>query len=435
MQSYINPYLFIILMFFFVSCNEDDFEKISPQPITQNEEPINFGEDFILDDGWLFNNKTNINRFSTRINAERSGAFEDSDGDGLADYAEENIQYIFDPEVYESLSEWSKLSHPSLELILNTVNGELKVPLYKTTMYHNEMISMPYVFSDHEYRDGTPYTWSEEQIETVESDFKKIKKVWLVPEFYNFVRQTFSPILRNDLIDRLVDVERKIYFTQINHALGESNRNSYIALNTNWVNEGGDGQLLTRIISHEFAHHLGYDHNGIPYGTDTIATRLVREKAWEYDLFDLNKKTHYVNPCIPASANNNNNYHSIHNLTIPNTGVNIRRHWKGDYEVYATPVTFNRGESYQSITRLLNGGKYSIWIDFNDDAEFSDSERLLFNVRVSSRWRENIHNFTMPNDAQTGVHRMRIVKSTFHSAQPCRYVKGQAIDFTHVTIQ
>jgi hypothetical protein len=184
---------------------------------------------------------------------------------------------------------------------------------------------------------------------------------------------------------------------------------------------------------------MGYGHNGIPYGTEGIARNMAKNGEGDYAIFDINKKSYYINPCVPFAAHDNNNNHSIYHLKVPNTSINISGNGKGNYEVSSDPVTFNRGERYESIIyksyiQFLFGGRYSMWIDYNDDAQFDANERLLYNVDIRGMGFVT-HGFYIPGDANKGVHRMRIVKSTYNEAEACGFGYGQSIDFTNVTVQ
>ncbi|NCA84912.1 MAG: T9SS type A sorting domain-containing protein [Clostridia bacterium] len=77
----------------------------------------------------------------------------------------------------------------------------------------------------------------------------------------------------------------------------------------------------------------------------------------------------------------------------------------------------------------------SLWIDFNDDFEFSVSERLLNDFVLSNALEIYREAILIPGDAPTGQHRLRIRSNWDESSSdPCaQYQYGEAEDYT-VTI-
>lgn len=414
-----NNFILLFFIFFIISCDKDDDTNIQNNI---SDRQLDFTND-ITDDGLAANGDDDIaNKFSARSSSYLDT--EDTDNDGIADYAESSITNL-DPNRFDDLLSMD----PSTILTIYTVNGVREIPVYQTSFYQEKMLEF-YISSF-----NSNYPWTETQKERVRYYFDAVKKVWLTLEWQDYIKDNFDDAKATSFLNKYKTVKRDVQFRYSNGASGVSNLWSYIGI-APWVMSDVFYQHhMPTVMSHELVHHLGFGHNGIPYGTQSKARQMIQNGKADYTVFDINKKTNYIKPCVPVSASNNNNYHSIHFLKIPNTGINIARHWKGDYEEYSTPVTFNRGSSYSSITKFLNGGRYSIWIDFNDDAVFDESEQLLNNVRTRSRWVEAEYDFTIPENANTGVHRLRIVKSTYHSARPCSYIKGQAIDFTNVSIQ
>lgn len=55
-----------------------------------------------------------------------------------------------------------------------------------------------------------------------------------------------------------------------------------------------------------------------------------------------------------------------------------------------------------------NSNNVSFWIDFNDDADFSDTAEFLGTFKIGSNLKNFIGSITIPANAQTGKHRMRI---------------------------
>jgi hypothetical protein len=353
---------------------------------------------------------------------EDSFSYEDTDNDGIADYAESNI-LNFDPNKYDDILSM----HPGTILTITTVDGVQHVPLYQTSYYQEKMLEINISSFNSD-------PWTDTQKERVRYYFSDVKKVWLTPEFYDHVTNTLDSEKATSFFKSFRTVKRDVEFRH-SYSSGSTDSFSYIGIAPRVMSDKNYRTYLPFLISNLLVHHI-VDRFGreIASGTKGKAMEMILQGKSIYEVFDINKKTLYNKPCVPFSRPDNNNYHSIHFLKIPNTGLKIEKHWKGDYEVYATPVIFKRGNSYESITQFLTGGKYSIWIDFNDDAEFDESEQLLENVGTLNHWKEAKYNFSIPENANTGVHRLRIVKSTYHPATACHYAKGQAIDFTNVTV-
>ncbi len=413
-----NNFILLLFIFFIISCTKEDDTDFQNEI---SERQLDLTND-IIDDGLARKgNDDFVNRYSARSSSSLDA--EDTDGDGIADYAESNIVNL-DPNRFDDLLSMN----PSTILTISTVDGIREVPLYQTSFYQEKMLE----FDISSFNSN--YAWADIQKERVRYYFYAVKKIWLTPEFQDYVKDNFDNTKATSFLNRYKTVKRNVQF-RFSSSAGVSNLWSYIGIATWVMSDRHYRHHMPAIMSHELVHHLGFGHNGIPYGTQNKAREMIQGGKADYMVFDINKKTNYIKPCVPSSASNNNNYHSIHFLEIPNTGINIKGHWKGDYEEYSAPISFNRGSSYKSITQFLNGGKYSIWIDFNDDAVFDASEQLLNNVRTHGGWAKAEYNFNIPENANIGVHRLRIVKSTYHSAEACRYVKGQAIDFTNVSIQ
>jgi hypothetical protein len=414
-----NNFILLLFIFFIISCNKEDDTDFQNEI---SERQLDFTND-IIDDGLALKGDDDfVNKYSARSSSYLDA--EDTDGDGIADYAESNIVNL-DPNRFDDLLSMD----PSTILTISTVDGIREVPLYQTSFYQEKMLEFDISSFNSNY-----YAWTDTQKERVRYYFYAVKKIWLTSEFQDYVKDNFDNTKATNFLNRYKTVKRNVQF-RFSRSAGTSNRRSYIGIAPWVMSDRFYRHSLPSAIAHELVHHLGFRHNGIPYGTQNKARQMIQDGKADYMVFDINKKTNYIKPCTPFAVRDNNNYHSMHFLKIPNTGINLERHWGGDYHEYSTPVTFNRGSSYSSITKFLNGGRYSIWIDFNDDAVFDASEQLLNNVRTQNRWVRAEYNFSIPENANTGVHRLRIIKSTYHPAKACRYIKGQAIDFTNVSIQ
>lgn len=79
-------------------------------------------------------------------------------------------------------------------------------------------------------------------------------------------------------------------------------------------------------------------------------------------------------------------------------------------------TTLQKGQSYDlAITPFANGqsgaaytnDELSAWIDWNNDGDFSDNGEQIGYVIVAQGWNSTF-NFTVPNSASAGVHRLRV---------------------------
>ena len=75
-----------------------------------------------------------------------------------------------------------------------------------------------------------------------------------------------------------------------------------------------------------------------------------------------------------------------------------------------------------------------LWIDFDDDKEFEESERLITDFILSTSGQIYTTDFTIPDDVPTGIKRMRIrAKWQYSSADPCEnFSYGETEDYTAV---
>jgi hypothetical protein len=73
----------------------------------------------------------------------------------------------------------------------------------------------------------------------------------------------------------------------------------------------------------------------------------------------------------------------------------------------------------------------TIWIDFDDDLIFSEDEQIVFNVQLPFLGLPEYVDFTLPEDANTGLHVMR-ARTNYENAclDPCEYYYfGEAEDY------
>jgi hypothetical protein len=103
----------------------------------------------------------------------------------------------------------------------------------------------------------------------------------------------------------------------------------------------------------------------------------------------------------------------------------------GDFTALSTDLP--RGYAYQVFMRSnYIQQNISLWIDFDDDFEFADSERLLTNFQILVPDQLYQAEIFIPDVAPTGNHRLRVRTNwEISSAEPCAaYDYGEAEDYT-----
>jgi hypothetical protein len=92
----------------------------------------------------------------------------------------------------------------------------------------------------------------------------------------------------------------------------------------------------------------------------------------------------------------------------------------------------SRGYPYELILSTNYSNQFvSVWIDWNDDFSFSDSERIITDFVLSLPATDYSAAFTVPGDATPGIHRLRARTNWFESsANPCdEYIYGEVEDY------
>lgn len=115
------------------------------------------------------------------------------------------------------------------------------------------------------------------------------------------------------------------------------------------------------------------------------------------------------------SGSNGSGYGDYTNITAP-----LKK--QKNYTVYVKPTT----------ERQINGAvTVSVYIDFNNNKNFTDPGELI-GRKVTPERNELPFNFTVPQDAVTGLTVMRIiVEETFFAYNnPCNYTNGEAEDYS-----
>ena len=104
-----------------------------------------------------------------------------------------------------------------------------------------------------------------------------------------------------------------------------------------------------------------------------------------------------------------------------------------------TDMTVELGQGYLHQTILHSNymnQMVSLWIDFDNDFEFEDSERLLTDFELKIATQFYVTDVMIPGDAPTGSHRLRVRTNWYESsADPCaEYNYGEAEDYTAIII-
>ena len=141
----------------------------------------------------------------------------------------------------------------------------------------------------------------------------------------------------------------------------------------------------------------------------------------------------FVDGCVCASypiSNDNNGITNVQlgNVDFPNGDVVY-----ADYT--STPVDLGQGLSTNLQVSFATGFTYdtNIWIDFNNDLNFDDSEIVISGNSPQPNPSNLDLTFTMPADAALGVHRMRLGSADFGQVPPNPCFSGSygvTIDFS-----
>ncbi|MDD3130415.1 MAG: carboxypeptidase regulatory-like domain-containing protein [Bacteroidales bacterium] len=103
----------------------------------------------------------------------------------------------------------------------------------------------------------------------------------------------------------------------------------------------------------------------------------------------------------------------------------------GDFTALSTPLP--RGYAYQvGMLSVFNNQNISLWIDFDDDFAFDETERLLTDFNLASANVLYHTTLVIPADAPLGEHRLRVrTNRGLSAAEPCAaYAFGEAEDYT-----
>nr|NQU92972.1 hypothetical protein [Bacteroidota bacterium] len=122
--------------------------------------------------------------------------------------------------------------------------------------------------------------------------------------------------------------------------------------------------------------------------------------------------------CIPAAfCENGDGFEDFIFAGIENLATGCSPDGYGDFT--NMQGTAEIGMSYTAgFKSAFNGLMVSMWIDFNDDEEFSEIERILTNFEITSYWVIVETEIEIPGGANTGIHRLRIGANYYQPSSP-----------------
>jgi len=139
--------------------------------------------------------------------------------------------------------------------------------------------------------------------------------------------------------------------------------------------------------------------------------------------------------CFPVFSNGT---YDINNVTLHTLNYSNTTSSYYEYNASATVTQLEQGVTYpMSINSGTSSMTRSVWIDFNDDGVFSNTnERVVSNYYTGGNTLSN-HNITIPTTAVIGTHRMRVLQNYYYWQQtaddPCPngypYGYGQVEDY------
>jgi hypothetical protein len=128
------------------------------------------------------------------------------------------------------------------------------------------------------------------------------------------------------------------------------------------------------------------------------------------DVSETYKFMYEVKPFVycAASGENENGALWINNFTLGGTTVNTNA-FNGGYSNNTTNLfTVNAGSTYTATGNFSTGwgeNDFMVWIDYNADAEFSLSERVIYDINTGFN---SSQSFIVPANTTPGTYRMRV---------------------------
>jgi hypothetical protein len=367
----------------------------------------------------------------------------DTDGDGISDFAEDRIAELDknNPKDIEKLDAFSTIT------IQKEDGTSFELPFYQTSYYQNHFCSIP----EPTYRQDE---LSPREMALLKLTYQRWLKILRTPEFQNYIlTKPAGKELGMEFLKRARNLNRGFVFRSIPNPemqgwVGASNLWDYIHV-SHWSMEPPFTNYLST-VAHEFIHHIGYGHeHDYAYGGGYKAAEMQREKKYDYEVYDLEQKKFYRG--LPSksiwSAQSSNKVLWYVNFT--DFSYKVRNmNWSMGVMQATRKMDLKKGKSYKVDIAVDYSQFVSIWIDFNDDAVFTNDERVLTNGYCKDNAGSSLH-FTIPASAKPGKHYMRMNSSINNyflgqnpsylnsNNEPSAYgpnAYGSSIDFTNISI-
>ena len=121
--------------------------------------------------------------------------------------------------------------------------------------------------------------------------------------------------------------------------------------------------------------------------------------------------------CTPVTTTGCTGTHTLSRFSLTGDGTTVNNDTGAtcsanpaaysDYTAAFPAVLLPRGNTFSGLMRTGDATDYAtIWIDFNDNGVFEDSERLLDNLQIGTV--DKLYGIQIPAGATPGVHRMRV---------------------------
>lgn len=425
MKNYVP--LSISLLLIAASC-QTDAVSTDIDSISRETPKSHFENDIIFED---INSTFSIENFSAINNFTPLIDNLDTDADGLSDYAEDRID-----ELDKTNPNDVKLLGASAIISITKEDGnKISIPFYQTSYYQNHFCNPPaptYLTDQLDAR----------EISLLGDTYYKWLKILRTPEFQDYIlTKPAGRALGEVFIQKARDLKRRVQFRSMpdyQGVVGASNLWNYIHI-SHWAMAPGYTNYLSG-VPHEFIHHIGYGHeHDYAYGGGYKARDMLNAGKYNYDIIDLEQKKLYRGNPAESTWSSKDGYVVLHFAKITGSSLDYvmsKANWTTDPINSNQKLDLTRGTSYNLNIVALNAQKISIWIDFNDDAIYTNDERILVNNQCKGGWGESNLSFVIPDSAKIGKHYMRI-NSCFYTSSPSAYgpnSRGSSINLNNVTI-
>jgi hypothetical protein len=193
-------------------------------------------------------------------------------------------------------------------------------------------------------------------------------------------------------------------------------------------------------------YNLSYLLNAATYPlVSNAAVRFIgtANENGEYNIFDNIVFTGYTTPQYCSANGNNDSFEYINNVQLgsinnPGSGPGATSTGYSDFTAQSTNLTAGGGSNTITITPVWPGTVYpegyAIYIDYNQDGDFSDSGEQVATIAVTTASPVSA-SFTVPGTATLGSTRMRVIMDDANlPLGPCgTHNYGEVEDYT-VTI-